>query len=442
MDLSKTYSIGEVSDIAGTSARTLRFYEETGLLVPTRSANGYRRYTPADLDRLQEILLLRHMGMSVADIPHALSATQQERQQALTRHLKTLKAERNRLDALIRTVESTIGHIEKGVPMDDKAKFEGMKRELVEQNEREHGAEVRDRWGDAAADEANRKMLNLSESRVRALPRAGSRHQRGTRGGGGFRRRPLGRRRRACLSPAQGMAGVHLELLYARGAQGSRGDVCGGRALHRLLRRQRRRLRRLAARRDQGARALTGPGKSMPQLQAPRGGAGFRRYAMCAYPPVVLSSGVDGRSVDRYGARLRDRRRCHMAVDCRARSVFVGFSWASMRWVRRKSSRSVRLALTAQSAHELSLASRWPSVHAIVIGIDVYVLYAGGSVAGRRRRRLVSASASVSDALLRWALVRALSRHYRSAVLQGTSLRPAHPSPSPIIAGSESHRET
>lgn len=164
MDSSKTYGIGEVSEIAGTSARTLRFYEETGLLVPARSANGYRRYTPADLDRLQEILLLRHMGMSVADIPHALSATQQERRKALARHLKTLKAERNRLDALIRTVENTIGHIEKGVPMDDKAKFEGMKRELVEQNEREHGAEVRDRWGDDAADEANRKMLSLSEA--------------------------------------------------------------------------------------------------------------------------------------------------------------------------------------------------------------------------------------------------------------------------------------
>ena len=48
--------------------------------------------------------------------------------------------------------------------MDDKAKFEGMKRDLVEQNERKHGAEVRERWGDTAADEANRKMLNLSES--------------------------------------------------------------------------------------------------------------------------------------------------------------------------------------------------------------------------------------------------------------------------------------
>lgn len=159
----KVYSIGEVSGIVGISTRTLRFYEETGLLAPARGANGYRRYTSEDIDRLQEILLLRHLGMGVAEIPSALSATEAGRRRALARHLETLKNERERLDTLIHTVECTIEHIEKGVPMDDKAKFEGMKRDLVEQNERAHGAEVRGRWGDAAADEANRKMLNLSE---------------------------------------------------------------------------------------------------------------------------------------------------------------------------------------------------------------------------------------------------------------------------------------
>lgn len=163
MSANRAYGIGEISDIVGVSTRTLRYYEEEGLLVPARTANGYRRYTPADLDRLQEILLLRHMGMSVAEIPSALSATEEERRRTLARHLGTLRAERERLDTLIRTVERTIEHIEKGVPMDDKTKFEGMKRELVEQNERKHGTEVRERWGDTAADEANRKMLNLSE---------------------------------------------------------------------------------------------------------------------------------------------------------------------------------------------------------------------------------------------------------------------------------------
>lgn len=48
--------------------------------------------------------------------------------------------------------------------MEDKAKFECMKRGLVERNEREYGAEVRESWGDSAADAANRKMLNLSEA--------------------------------------------------------------------------------------------------------------------------------------------------------------------------------------------------------------------------------------------------------------------------------------
>ena len=133
MSTNKAYGIGGL-DIVGISTRTLRYYEEAGLLVPARTANGYRRYTPADLDRLQEILLLRHMGMSVAEIRSALSATEEERRRTLARHLGTLRAERERLDTLIRTVERTIEHIEKGVPMDDKAKFEGMKRELVEQN--------------------------------------------------------------------------------------------------------------------------------------------------------------------------------------------------------------------------------------------------------------------------------------------------------------------
>lgn len=48
--------------------------------------------------------------------------------------------------------------------MSNKEKFEGMKRGLVENNERKYGAEVRDRWGNAAAEDANRKMLKLSKA--------------------------------------------------------------------------------------------------------------------------------------------------------------------------------------------------------------------------------------------------------------------------------------
>lgn len=48
--------------------------------------------------------------------------------------------------------------------MSNKEKFEGMKRGLVENNERKYGAEARDRWGNAAAEDANHKMLKLSKA--------------------------------------------------------------------------------------------------------------------------------------------------------------------------------------------------------------------------------------------------------------------------------------
>lgn len=159
----RTYSIGEVAAFAGVSARTLRFYEEAGVLNPTREGNGYRSYSTEDLDRLQEILLLRHMGVGVRDMPRMLSSTPDERRDILARHLATLESERDRLDILIGTVKETINHLEKGIPMANKDKFKGMKQKLVEQNEQKHGAEARERWGDQVVDDSNRKMLNLSE---------------------------------------------------------------------------------------------------------------------------------------------------------------------------------------------------------------------------------------------------------------------------------------
>lgn len=162
--MTKTYRIGEVAELSGTSVRSLRFYEETGLLAPARDAgNGYRRYTAADVDRLQEIMLLRQLGVAVRDIAPLLSTTASERFEVLGGHLEQLKAERNRLDHLIDTVERTLADLKGTATMSDAEKFEGFKRELVEDNERRYGAEARERYGDAAVDDSNRRMLNMNE---------------------------------------------------------------------------------------------------------------------------------------------------------------------------------------------------------------------------------------------------------------------------------------
>lgn len=158
------YRIGELARMAGITTRTLRFYEEAGLLAPSgRSERGYRLYCNADADRLQEILLLRRCGVAVRDIGPLLSTSPAERAELLARHLVRLRDEQRRLARLIATVERTLATLEGAGSMTDIEKFEGFKRDLVDKNEERYGAEVRERFGDDTVDESNRKMLKMSK---------------------------------------------------------------------------------------------------------------------------------------------------------------------------------------------------------------------------------------------------------------------------------------
>ena len=69
------YSIHELSRLSGVSTRTLRWYDEIGLLKPSRvAASGYRYYGPAQVDRLQDILFYRALGVELARIRECLNA--------------------------------------------------------------------------------------------------------------------------------------------------------------------------------------------------------------------------------------------------------------------------------------------------------------------------------------------------------------------------------
>lgn len=155
------YGIGEVARMSGASPRALRLYEEAGLIAPARLSNGYRRYSSSDLDRLQEILLLRRAGVPVSDIAACLGRDPGGRREFLARHLERLHRERDGLDRLIETVEAALRCEEEGVAMRDAEKFEGMKRSLVDGNEAEYGREARARYGDAEVDASARKVLGL-----------------------------------------------------------------------------------------------------------------------------------------------------------------------------------------------------------------------------------------------------------------------------------------
>ncbi|WP_433299834.1 MerR family transcriptional regulator [Actinoplanes sp. CA-030573] len=60
--------IGELASRAGTSTRTLRYYEEQGLVRPTRDSHGYRQYDEAELRVVHEIRALLANGFGMDDI--------------------------------------------------------------------------------------------------------------------------------------------------------------------------------------------------------------------------------------------------------------------------------------------------------------------------------------------------------------------------------------
>lgn len=159
-----TYSVKELSRLAGVTPRTLRHYDKIGLLSPKRQGTGeYRSYSTKDVDRLQEILLFRELGMELSEIKEMLNDPKINREARLSTHLNQLHKKKADLNILISNVEDTI-RAEKGeLKMNDDKKFEGLKKQMIEENEEKYGEEIRAKYGDQNVDESNRKMMNLSK---------------------------------------------------------------------------------------------------------------------------------------------------------------------------------------------------------------------------------------------------------------------------------------
>lgn len=80
----KAKSIGQLAKIAGVSVRTLRHYDDVGLLRPShRSGNGYRMYSNSDCQRLHDILFYRALGFSLLEIQQLLDESDANRRQKL-----------------------------------------------------------------------------------------------------------------------------------------------------------------------------------------------------------------------------------------------------------------------------------------------------------------------------------------------------------------------
>lgn len=158
------YTVKALAELAGVTPRTLRWYDQKGLLKPRRTTEaGYRLYGREEVDRLQDILFYKELGLELETVREILDAPGFDRLAALRSHLTELEARRERLDALILTVEKTIEEAQGGRPMTDKEKFEAFKRRAVEANEEQYGKEIREKYGREAVEGSNAKLLSMTE---------------------------------------------------------------------------------------------------------------------------------------------------------------------------------------------------------------------------------------------------------------------------------------
>ncbi|NML53906.1 MerR family transcriptional regulator [Streptomyces sp. R302] len=151
------WSIQEIARKAGTTSRTLRHYGELGLLEPSRiGANGYRYYDQAALVRLQRILLLRELGLSLPAIAEVLEG-QRDTSAALRTHLALLQQERERIGRQIEAVRTTLHKTERGERLMAEEVFDGFDHTRYE-------AEVTERWGRDAYERGDRWWRSLTEA--------------------------------------------------------------------------------------------------------------------------------------------------------------------------------------------------------------------------------------------------------------------------------------
>ena len=154
------------------TSRTLRHYDEIGLLRPARvGGNGYRYYEREQLLRLQQILLLRELGLGLEAIGAILDG-EHDRVEALCRHHRWLLAERDRLTRLADTVRRTITQLQGGDELSEAELFEGFDPERHAERRARYEAELVERYGEGVREhfaESARRTTSWTAEDYRAV---------------------------------------------------------------------------------------------------------------------------------------------------------------------------------------------------------------------------------------------------------------------------------
>lgn len=154
-----SYPIGQVARLAGVTVRTLRHYDEIGLLPPSsRSAAGYRRYSDADLERLQQIRYYRELGFSLEEIADIID--EPDPTVHLRRQHELITVRIKRLQEMLTAIEFAMEASKVGIQLTPEERFEV----FGDFNPDDYAAEAEQRWGGSPAyQESARRVSRYSK---------------------------------------------------------------------------------------------------------------------------------------------------------------------------------------------------------------------------------------------------------------------------------------
>lgn len=160
------FTVRQLSQLAGVTPRTLRYYDAIGLLAPSHvGENGYRYYGQPALLRLQQILFYRELGLPLANIKQMMQDPGFDILAALESHKQALGDRMARLGQLIQTVEETIKHLKGETTMSNAGFFAGFNEEQQE----EYARQAEQMYDPVTVRESNRKWKSYSEEKKRAI---------------------------------------------------------------------------------------------------------------------------------------------------------------------------------------------------------------------------------------------------------------------------------
>lgn len=159
------YTVKQLADLSGVSARTLRYYDEFDLLKPAFiNSSGYRIYEHYEVEKLKTILFYRSIGMSLKEIKALIIDKNVDLNKFLKTHRDKLIAQRNNIDSLLQITNRLIEQNKGEMVMGDKETFEVFKEQIIKENLEHYEDELKQKYPQSLLDYSSNHFKKMSLS--------------------------------------------------------------------------------------------------------------------------------------------------------------------------------------------------------------------------------------------------------------------------------------